>query len=113
LIRWLGGSAGWWLSIPVLLIVAATQPVPLPKRHVVEIEGMAFRPSKLEVAVGDTVVWINRDLVSHSATGTGVEKWDTGDLAQDQQGGYVPRNAGDLPYFCRLHPVMQGRLVVR
>ena len=36
---------------------------PKPQTHTVTIEGMKFHPEALTVALGDTVVWINKDLV--------------------------------------------------
>lgn len=41
---------------------------PKPKTHTVAIEGMMFQPEALTVAVGDIVVWVNKDLVPHTAT---------------------------------------------
>ena len=38
------------------------------KTHTVTIEDMRFQPAVLVVAPGDTVVWINKDLVAHTAT---------------------------------------------
>ena len=73
---------------------------------------MAFHPASLEVARGDTVVWINRDLVPHSATGRD-RGWTTGVLARDREGRRVAGRAGEVRYFCELHPVMTGRIVVR
>ena len=33
------------------------------RMHTIEIRGMEFHPAELTVALGDTVVWINRDVV--------------------------------------------------
>jgi plastocyanin len=85
---------------------------PLPRRHVVEMRGMAFHPAVLEVQPGDTVVWINRDIVPHTATASGKAGWTTGALAQGQSGRYVPRKRGEEPYACELHPTMRGKLIV-
>jgi plastocyanin len=84
-----------------------------PKRHLVEIHGMAFHPQELEVQEGDTVIWVNRDLVPHTATSTRKDGWNTGPLQQGESGRYVPRHQGVDRYVCQLHPVMLGRLVVR
>jgi len=73
---------------------------------------MAFHPAALEVQPGDTVVWINRDIVPHTATASGKSGWDTGRLLQGQSGRYVPRKRGEESYACGLHPTMQGRLIV-
>ena len=32
------------------------------------MEGMVFQPDVITVASGDTVVWVNKDMVPHSAT---------------------------------------------
>ncbi|HEY3220845.1 MAG TPA: cupredoxin family copper-binding protein [Gemmatimonadales bacterium] len=83
------------------------------KAHTVEIRGMEFHPPVLTVAVGDTVVWINRDIVPHTATGRGRSKWNTGQLPQGQEGRYVARRPGAAPYVCTFHPTMHGKLIVR
>jgi plastocyanin len=118
-------SAGRWsarvpiaalAAIGVVALGAAAPPRPtdpVPQRHVVEIQGMAFHPAVLEVQRGDTVVWINRDIVPHTATSTRKSGWNTGSLLQGQRGQYVARHRGEDPYFCQLHPVMLGKLVVR
>ena len=104
-------------AIGVLALAGSAGPQyradPVPRRHVVEIREMAFHPQALEVHVGDTVVWINRDIVPHTATSSGDAEWNTGPLQQGKSGVYVPRKAGEAPYFCQLHPVMLGRLIVR
>lgn len=103
-------------AIGVLALAAAapSHPAdPVPQRHVVEIRGMAFHPEVLQVRRGDTVVWINRDIVPHTATATRQSGWDTGTLLQGKSGQYVASHGGEDAYFCRLHPVMLGKLIVR
>ena len=82
------------------------------KTHTVRIEGMKFVPERLEVAQGDTVRWTNADFVPHTVTAAkaGVE---SGDLAQGKSWKFVARKKGEMPYICRLHPVMKGVLVVK
>ena len=104
-------------AVGVLALAGAAAPShpadPVPQRHVVEIRGMAFHPEVLEVRRGDTVVWINRDIVPHTATATRQSGWDTGTLLQGTSGQYVASHGGEDPYFCKLHPVMLGNLIVR
>ncbi len=104
-------------AIGVLALAGAAAPTPPTaspsQRHVIEIKGMAFHPEVLEVHRGDTVVWINHDIVPHTATSTRKSAWDTGPLLQGKSGQYIPRRKGADPYFCRLHPVMLGKLIVR
>jgi plastocyanin len=107
-------------AIGVLALAGAARSRPadaVPQRHVVEIRGMAFHPEVLEVRRGDTVVWINRDIVPHTATATRKSgqkpAWNTGPLLQGQSGQYVASHRGEDPYLCQLHPVMLGKLIVR
>lgn len=86
---------------------------PGPARHVVEIRGMAFHPETLQAARGDTIVWINRDIVPHTATGAGPVQWTTDTLTQGEEGRYVPDRKGEAPYVCALHPTMRGMLIIR
>jgi plastocyanin len=83
-----------------------------PTTHTVEIRGMEFHPAVLTVAAGDTVVWVNRDIVPHTATATGRPKWDTGQLTQGQTGRYIARARGTARYACTLHPTMHGKLII-
>jgi plastocyanin len=87
--------------------------VRIPEHHVVEIRGMAFHPRELTAGTGDTIVWINRDIVPHTATSAGHAAWDTGPLTQGESAEQVVRETGEQPYFCRLHPVMMGKVIVR
>jgi plastocyanin len=91
-----------------LLLLLALPGGPAPRRHLVEIRGMAFHPSELRVAPGDTVVWVNRDFLSHDASGPG--GWTTGLLAPGDTGRYVMGRGPELRFFCSLHPTMRGSL---
>jgi plastocyanin len=82
------------------------------KTHTVTIEGMKFAPERLEVAAGDTVVWTNKDLVPHTVTASGA-RVESGELAPNKSWRFVAKKKGEMPYICRLHPVMKGVLVVK
>ena len=92
------------------LAVCAACGAPAPATHVVEVQGFRFEPDTLRVAVGDSVVWMNRDMVPHTATGTG---WDTGEMAREGRGAWVPHEAGAHRYLCAYHPSMTGVVLVR
>lgn len=80
--------------------------------HIVEISGMAFTPSALDVAVGDTVTWINRDVVPHTATAEN-GAWDSGSLGQGEEWSLVVKASGPVDYRCAFHPRMTGVVSVR
>jgi plastocyanin len=80
--------------------------------HAVRIEGMKFVPERVEVAAGDTVVWTNKDFLPHSVTAS-EERIESGDMAPNKTWRFIARKKGEMPYICRLHPVMKGLLVVK
>jgi plastocyanin len=77
------------------------------KSHQVAIEGMKLVPERIEVAVGDSITWVNRDLVPHTVTNTG-KKIESGTIAGGGKWTYVVRRKGDVDYVCRFHPGMHG-----
>lgn len=86
--------------------------IPAARTHTIEMRRMAFHPETLTVTRGDTIVWINRDIVPHTATAVDGPPWDTGRLLRGAAGHYVPRRAGRVAYTCTLHPSMRGTLLI-
>lgn len=84
----------------------------MSKRHVIEITGFSFQPQNLIVSVGDTIVWINKDVAPHTATANDTS-WDTGEIKENVIGTLVVNKPEEREYFCSFHPVMRGRLIVR
>lgn len=72
----------------------------------------AFVPAKIELRPGDTVVWVNDDLVPHTATAND-EHWDTGTVETDGSARITFATPGDFDYFCVFHPHMTGTISVR
>lgn len=99
------------LFVLVCAPLAGAQADGAPQRHVIEIRGFAFAPAALRVSPGDTVVWVNRDLVPHTVTADD-GAWDSGTL--DEGEAWEMRIGDDVParsaYFCRHHPSMRGAL---
>lgn len=83
-----------------------------PRRHTVTIEGNVFHPDDLAVERGDTVVWVNRDFYPHTATDT-EGSFDSGTIPADGSWELTVETAGELRYYCKLHPVMKATLRVR
>jgi plastocyanin len=74
------------------------------------IEAMRFTPERVNVKRGDTVEWVNRDLVPHTATARG--EFDSGPIAAGKSWRFVARTPGRYEYVCTLHPAMKATLVV-
>lgn len=77
----------------------------------VEIKNMHFVPDTLTVPAGTTVTWKNDDSNPHTVTDKGrvfrSAGLDTGDTFS-----YTFTSPGEFTYFCTIHPMMVGRIVV-
>jgi plastocyanin len=100
------------LSLVLWAIGLAAGSAARPKTHTVTIEGMQFRPQELTVASGDIIVWINKDLVAHTATSATAGIFDSKLIAPDKSWKLTIRTKGDLSYTCTYHPTMKGSLRV-
>ena len=74
--------------------------------------GMEFKPKVLTVAPGDTVVWVNQDIVSHTATST-AGGFDSKAVDPEKRWKVTVRKKGEFPYICKDHPLMTGTLRVK
>lgn len=83
-----------------------------PRVHTVLIEGMRFQPEGLTAAPGDTVVWINRDMVPHTATSASA-RFDSNEIAPGKSWTYTVSASGEFAYICTYHPLMKAILRVR
>lgn len=100
------------ILLPVAVLLAATGCEPAPVRHQLEIRELTFVPAVVEVAVGDTIVWVNHDLFPHTATADGAAGWNTGLIPADSSRSAVARRPGTFNYLCQVHPTMRGKVIV-
>ena len=73
---------------------------------------MKFVPERLELARGERVTFINRDIVPHTVTAksAGIE---SGDIPGGGSWTLKAAKGSEVTYICRLHPMMHGTLVVK
>ena len=76
----------------------------------ITIDKLAFAPAELDAKVGDTIEWINKDALVHTATATNGD-WNV-NIAPKQTGRLVLNKPGSTEYFCKYHPNMKGRVTV-
>jgi plastocyanin len=94
--------------------VQAQRPAPRKARavtHVVTIDGARFSPADIVVKAGDTIEWVNRDILAHTATSTS-GGFDSKVIQPGQRWKFVARKKGEFAYTCSFHP-MNGTLRVR
>jgi plastocyanin len=96
----------------LLLAFGLAVPAVLAATRGVDIRDFAFSPRTVEIRVGDTVRWTNRDSVAHTATARN-GSFDTGLLADGESGSVRFTTAGTYRYVCTPHPDMTGTVVVR
>ena len=101
------------MTIPLFItLVVALTSCAAPVRRTVAIEMFQFQPAVVQAAVGDTIVWVNKDIVVHTATATD-KSWDSGEIAAKSRGITIARRKGEQDFICLLHPSMKGKLIVR
>ena len=85
---------------------------PTPRSQEVTVRSFRYQADPVNVAQGDTVVWVNADMVPHTVTARD-GSWDSQSLTPSASWRLVPEEAGRHQYFCVFHPNMEGTLVVR
>lgn len=83
---------------------------PANKIHRVEISRMEFHPASIQVKKGDKVVFVNLDLVTHKITEEKPAGWSSPVLQTEES--WSIDAAEPVNYYCSLHPVMKGRIIV-
>lgn len=99
------------LAFILCTVVVFAGDQPKGKMHTVTIESMRFQPELLTVARGDTIVWVNKDIVPHTATSK-AGRFDSKDIQVDKSWKYTIRKRGDFAYICTFHPTMKAMLRV-
>lgn len=78
--------------------------------YTVTIRQMTFGPVPPVLHVGDTIAWVNDDIFVHSATA--LDKSFDVELKPKARVVIALNKPGTIPFVCRYHPGMKGRLVV-
>lgn len=76
-----------------------------------------YVPPETTIKVGGTVTWINDDSAFHTVTSGYYDTYDgvfdSGQLDPAQKFSYEFDEEGDFHYYCKLHPWMEGKVIVR
>lgn len=100
----LGLAGGWSAS------ACASGPAASPA-ITVTISGAAFAPENVTAHVGDTITWVNKDVVDHTATGRHGE-WRVV-IEAGKSASLVVKDVGAVDYYCEYHPNMTGHVAVQ
>ena len=101
-------------DLGIRLAIAAAILLQLGGAHAEEtmvmIDNFTFEPQQLNVKVGTTVTWKNRDDIPHTVVSAG--KFRSKTMDTDDSYSFTFTAAGDYKYFCSLHPHMTGTVKV-
>jgi len=116
----------------LLLVVVAGIAATIPAAYAAEVEvnnapgssvpgceetNECFIPSPVNIAIGDTVKWVNDDTAAHTSTsGSAADgpdgNWDSSLIIAGNSFSNTFDAAGEYPYFCMVHPWMSGMVIV-
>ena len=76
----------------------------------ITIDKLVYNPATVQAKVGDTVEWINKDLLAHTATARNHD-WNV-TIGPKKTGKVVLKKPGTVDYYCTFHPNMKAQLVI-
>jgi plastocyanin len=91
--------------------LGALQRARKPATHTVTIDATRFQPESLTIKAGDTVLWVNKDVIPHTATSQ-ERGFDSGTIASGASWKRTFTKKGDVAYICTFHPTMKAQLSV-
>ena len=81
-----------------------------PQTIQITIQNLVNTPAEVSAKVGDTIEWVNKDILAHTATARNGD-WDVM-IGPNKTAQVVLKKAGAVDYYCKFHPNMTGRLTV-
>ncbi len=97
-------------SVLAIGTASAGMSAALATDYTIVLDKMKFGPVPVELHVGDTIIWQNKDILRHSATARD-ESFDV-DLPPRTEVRMVVGAVGTVEFFCKFHPGMKGTLII-
>ena len=95
-------------AVAAVILAAAAVPARAETIQVI-VDKLVFTPAEVSAKVGDTVEWVNRDILAHTATVKGGMEVM---IPARKTGRVTLQKAEAIDYFCRFHPNSMGRSTV-
>ncbi len=104
-------------ALAVLLLTScastAKAQAPVQTNQVTMPPSYRFDPPVIQIKVGDTVTWTNKDNFTHDVHLLGDINWVSGPLKPGSSAQYTFTKAGTFPYVCDFHSRdMHGEVIV-
>jgi plastocyanin len=103
-------TPGWTYAIAFALAGAMSVPVHAAT-ITITIDKLVYSPAEVTAKVGDTIEWVNKDVLAHTATAKTGDNWNVV-IAPKKTGTLVLKKAGAVDYFCTYHPNMKAWIIV-
>jgi plastocyanin len=97
------------LPVAAALMLAASIPAHAATLQIT-MENLVIAPAQASAKVGDTIEWVNKDILTHTATARNGD-WDV-TMPPKKTVTLVLKRAGTIEYYCRFHPNMKASLTV-
>lgn len=81
------------------------------KVDTVVIQQMQFMPAQVKANVGDTIVWINKDMVDHDVTSQKSNSFYSDTIAVGNSWKMAVTDSA--AYRCSIHPSMIGQILIK
>ncbi len=82
------------------------------REQTVSIDNFSFKEKSVTVSVGTEVAWINHDDAPHKVVSID-RKFASPVLDTDGRFSYTFTAPGTYEYYCSLHPMMTGTIIVK
>ncbi len=101
------------LLLPGCASQSAQAQAPVQTNQVTMPPSYRFDPATIQVKVGDTVTWTNKDNFTHDVHILGDINWVSKPLRPGESATYTFTKAGTFPYTCDFHSHdMKGEVIV-
>ncbi len=92
---------------------AGNNQAPVQTNQVTMPPSYKFDPARIQVKVGETVTWTNKDNFTHDVHLMGGINWVSPPLKPGESASYTFTQAGSFPYVCDFHSQdMKGEVIV-
>jgi plastocyanin len=97
--------------LPIFVALLSGASVPSQAAIIqITMENLVIAPAETSAKIGDTIEWINKDVLAHTATARNGD-FDV-NLPPKKTALMVVKKAGTVEYYCRFHPNMKATLKV-
>ncbi len=97
-------------AVAAVGLTSAAPAAPAAQSHTITMANMGYGQIPAGLKVGDTIIWVNRDTVLHTATARD-HSFDLR-IAPGKSVRLTLQKSGNIAFYCIFHAAMRGTLTV-